>query len=146
MKVGFMTHDPAPLRSKCLSSSKRCKITTSLADTTGCPRIITNVGLQRTLSHFLNSRSVLLPHALNSNCIPNMSNPGSSAPSRDQTPNPGTSRFQASRATAEDVLKSQTEGLVSLSDYRKRRREAVELNESGRNSAAVSGTTTPLEG
>ena len=75
-----------------------------------------------------------------------MSNPASTAPSRDQTPNPGSGRFQSSRATAEDVLKSQTEGLVSLSDYRKRRREAVELNESGKTSAAPSGANTPRDG
>jgi protein FAM50 len=75
-----------------------------------------------------------------------MSNPASSVPSRDQTPNPGNSRFQSSRATAEDVLKSQTEGLVSLSDYRKRRREAAELNESGKNGDVPSGANTPREG
>ncbi|KIW06702.1 uncharacterized protein PV09_02402 [Verruconis gallopava] len=75
-----------------------------------------------------------------------MSNPGSSVPSRDHTPGPGNGRFQSSRATAEDVLKSQTEGLVSLSDYRKRRREAVELNESGRNSAVPSGANSPRDG
>lgn len=75
-----------------------------------------------------------------------LSNSASPAPSRDQTPNPNASKFAASRATAEDLLRSQTEGLVSLSDYRKRRREAWEQGESGISSAAPSGATTPKEG
>lgn len=75
-----------------------------------------------------------------------MSNLGSSDPARDQASNPGSDRFQSSTAGISDALVSQTAGLVSLSDYRKRRREAVELNESGKTSAVPSGANTPKDG
>ena len=55
----------------------------------------------------------------------------SSAPlSRTSTPNPNpSSRFTSQTSTAEDLLKSQTVGLVHLSDFRKRRAEALEQKE-----------------
>ncbi|KAE9963898.1 hypothetical protein BLS_008829 [Venturia inaequalis] len=69
-----------------------------------------------------------------------MSYPDPSAPS--ESPNP--SRFTSQQITAEDLLKSQTEGLVTLSDYRKRRLEAIEQREMGiLGSTGSSGTNTP---
>lgn len=69
-----------------------------------------------------------------------MSYPDPSAPG--DSPNP--SRFTSQQVTAEDLLKSQTEGLVTLSDYRKRRLEAIELREMGvLGSTANSGASTP---
>ncbi|TID21406.1 putative rhamnogalacturonate lyase A [Venturia nashicola] len=62
--------------------------------------------------------------------------------SSGHSPNPG--RFTSQQITAEDLLKSQTEGLVTLSDYRKRRLEAIEQREMGiLGSTASSGTNTP---
>lgn len=58
---------------------------------------------------------------------------------------PGSGRFASQAATAEDLLKAQTVGLVNLDDYRKRRAEAIELKERGV-SAVSSGTDVPLEG
>ncbi|KAI9792638.1 MAG: hypothetical protein M1833_001042 [Piccolia ochrophora] len=81
-----------------------------------------------------------------------MSNPSSTDPSRTSTPNPATAgRFTAQLHTAEDLLKSQTVGLVHLSDFRKRRAEALEQKEReaqdrslGRfTPAGGSGTATP---
>ncbi|CAF9916970.1 MAG: hypothetical protein HETSPECPRED_003061 [Heterodermia speciosa] len=60
------------------------------------------------------------------------STPNSSNPSRIATPNPGQSRFTAQAATAEDLLQSQTVGLVRLDDFRKRRADALEQKELGR--------------
>ena len=58
------------------------------------------------------------------------SNPPSSLPSRTSTPNStSNSRFTSQASTAEDLLKSQTVGLVHLSDFRKRRAEALEQKE-----------------
>lgn len=54
------------------------------------------------------------------------------------------SRFTSKGSTAEDLLKSQTVGLVNLSDFRKRRAEALEQKE--REGASRSGTVTPSEG
>jgi hypothetical protein len=54
----------------------------------------------------------------------------------DSSDNP-TGRFASSAHTAEDLLKSQTVGLVHLSDFRKRRAEALEASEGG------SGASTP---
>jgi protein FAM50 len=51
-----------------------------------------------------------------------MSDPNSGA----STPNP---RFTSQTKTAEDLLANQTVGLVNLSDYRKRRAEAIEQKE-----------------
>ncbi|KAF1924460.1 uncharacterized protein M421DRAFT_72333 [Didymella exigua CBS 183.55] len=59
--------------------------------------------------------------------------------------NPGNGRFASQAATAEDLLKAQTVGLVNLDDYRKRRAEAIELKERG-SPAVSSGADTPVEG
>jgi len=64
--------------------------------------------------------------------------PPSAPESGESTPN---ARFIAPQATAEDVLKSQTVGLVQLSDFRKRRAEAREHR-----SGANSGASTPADG
>ncbi|KAJ4316399.1 hypothetical protein N0V94_005471 [Neodidymelliopsis sp. IMI 364377] len=58
---------------------------------------------------------------------------------------PANGRFASQAATAEDLLKAQTVGLVNLNDYRKRRAEAMELKERG-SPAISSSTDTPLEG
>lgn len=50
-------------------------------------------------------------------------------------------RFTSHTQDAEDVLKGQTVGLVHLSDFRKRRAEALE--QSNDSSAPGSGATTP---
>jgi hypothetical protein len=57
---------------------------------------------------------------------------------------PGNGRFASQAATAEDLLKAQTVGLVNLDDYRKRRAEAIELKERG-SPAVSSGADTPFE-
>ncbi|KAG9233096.1 XAP5, circadian clock regulator-domain-containing protein [Amylocarpus encephaloides] len=78
-----------------------------------------------------------------------MSNPGSGA----STPNP---RFTTQTKTAEDLLAGQTVGLVNLSDFRKRRAEALDQKErdahdrlanggSSRGSATPDGDSTPRE-
>lgn len=54
-------------------------------------------------------------------------------------------RFTTQATTAEDLLKSQTVGLVNLNDYRKRRAEALDLKERGGVSSATSGATTPVD-
>ena len=54
------------------------------------------------------------------------SNPSSNDTSRVPTPNP---RFTTPVSTAADLLASQTVGLVHLSDFRKRRAEALEQKE-----------------
>jgi protein FAM50 len=54
------------------------------------------------------------------------------------------SRFTAPQPSAEDLLKEQTVGLVQLSDFRKRRAEAIE--QKGRLNDASSGASTPREG
>ncbi|KAL9000125.1 MAG: hypothetical protein Q9169_001200 [Polycauliona sp. 2 TL-2023] len=81
-----------------------------------------------------------------------MASPSSSstAPSRAPTPSSAhNARFTSQGATAEDLLKSHTVGLVHLNDFRKRRAEALEQKEReahegslGRFTAA-SGTATP---
>lgn len=53
----------------------------------------------------------------------------------DSTP-PSDTRFASSTHTAEDLLKEQTVGLVHLSDFRKRRAEALEQS-------GGSGASTP---
>ncbi|KAF9695761.1 hypothetical protein EKO04_006161 [Ascochyta lentis] len=58
---------------------------------------------------------------------------------------PGSARFASQAATAEDLLKAQTVGLVNLNDYRKRRAEAIELKERG-SPAVESGADISLEG
>lgn len=72
----------------------------------------------------------------------------SNPPSGTSTPN---SRFTSQTKTAEDILKNQTVGLVALSDYRKRRAEAIEQKErdaqdallGGGSGRGTSGTVTP---
>lgn len=73
--------------------------------------------------------------------------------SRDATPNPAlSSRFTSQNATAEDLLKTQTVGLVNLSEYRKRRAEALEekeresLERSSGKATPASGASTPADG
>lgn len=51
--------------------------------------------------------------------------PPSDPPSRTSTPR----SFTNQTASAEDLLKSQTVGLVNLSDFRKRRAEVLEQKE-----------------
>ena len=53
----------------------------------------------------------------------------SSAATPESTTKPSNSRFTSQAATAEDLLKAQTVGLVQLSDFRKRRAEAIEQKE-----------------
>lgn len=65
--------------------------------------------------------------------------------STDRTEAAGNPRFTTQAATAEDLLKAQTVGLVNLNDYRKRRAEALDRKERGE-SAISSGATTPLDG
>lgn len=62
-----------------------------------------------------------------------MSNPGSGA----STPR----AFTNQSASAEDLLKSQTVGLVNLADFRKRRADVLEQKE--REAREGSGTRTP---
>ncbi len=65
-----------------------------------------------------------------------------------------TSRFASQSRTAEDLLKSQTVGLVHLSDFRKRRVEALEQKEKEAQDAMRSrhvthlspGNVTPQDG
>jgi protein FAM50 len=78
-------------------------------------------------------------------------------PSHTSTPNPATaSRFTSQAASAEDLLKEQTVGLVHLSDFRKRRAEALDLKDKERHDAALaskskqgtpnaSGASTPKD-
>jgi protein FAM50 len=65
------------------------------------------------------------------------------APSSDgsRSGTPSNARFAAPAETAEDLLKSQTVGLVHLDDFRKRRAEVLEQKE-----RAGSGTITPQDG
>jgi hypothetical protein len=64
-----------------------------------------------------------------------VSNSQSPAPSRGDTPNPNNPRFTP-QLDAEDLLKASTEGLVTLSDFRKRRNDAFEQK-------AVEGSRSP---
>jgi protein FAM50 len=57
----------------------------------------------------------------------------------------GHARFTSQAATAEDLLKAQTVGLVNLDDYRKRRAEALDRRERG-DTATSSGENTPTDG
>lgn len=65
---------------------------------------------------------------------------GSSAPASNL-------RFTSQRKTAEDLLSTQTVGLVALSDFRKRRAEAIEAKEKDAhdaiNSTGTGGRTGP---
>ena len=69
-------------------------------------------------------------------------------PENEQTRTP-TNYFSAQNATAEDLLKNETVGLVKLDDFRKRRAEVLERKEreriegSGRATPAGDGSATP---
>jgi protein FAM50 len=70
--------------------------------------------------------------------------PPSDPPSRANTPR----SFTAQAPSAEDLLKTQTVGLVNLSDFRKRRAEALEQKEREANDKSLgrftsSGVGTP---
>jgi hypothetical protein len=86
----------------------------------------------------------LFPSVISKHKQPTMSsNPGSGA----STPNP---RFTPQAKTIEDVLSTQTVGLVALSDFRKRRAEALEQKErdaqellSGGSGRGTPGNVTP---
>jgi protein FAM50 len=67
------------------------------------------------------------------------------ASDRSSNDNPAQNRFTSQAATAEDLLKAQTVGLVNLNDYRKRRAEALDLKERGVTSTIDSGASTPVE-
>ncbi|KAF1974970.1 XAP5-domain-containing protein [Bimuria novae-zelandiae CBS 107.79] len=69
-----------------------------------------------------------------------------SANDRSRSGTPGNGRFTAQAETAEDLLKSQTVGLVHLDDFRKRRAEALEQKERGTSGASTpqDGTATPI--
>jgi protein FAM50 len=67
------------------------------------------------------------------------------ASDRAHNDGPANHRFTSQAATAEDLLKSQTVGLVNLNDYRKRRAEALDLKERGLTSTTDSGASTPVE-
>jgi hypothetical protein len=63
----------------------------------------------------------------------------------DRPDKSGNARFTSQAATAEDLLKAQTVGLVNLDDYRKRRAEALDRKERG-DTAVSSGENTPADG
>ncbi|KAI4240509.1 MAG: hypothetical protein L6R40_005101 [Gallowayella cf. fulva] len=78
------------------------------------------------------------------------SNPPSNNPSRVPTPSSShNNRFTSQGATAEDLLQSQTVGLVHLTDFRKRRAQALEQKEREAHEGSLSrftpasGNTTP---
>ena len=78
-----------------------------------------------------------------------MSNPSSNNPSGTSTPNPRFQAQQSTQATVVDLLSNQTVGLVNLSDYRKRRAEAIEQKErdaQGFDTPLASGSGTPING
>ena len=74
--------------------------------------------------------------------------PSSASPSRSATPNAAAhSRFTAQNATAEDLLKSHTVGLVKLDDFRKRRAEVLEIKDrEAHRGTPGSGASTPADG
>ena len=78
----------------------------------------------RTILHlcFLDLRAFILKISMASSS----SKPSSNDISRVPTPTP---RFTTQASTAADLLASQTVGLVHLSDFRKRRAEALEQKE-----------------
>lgn len=64
---------------------------------------------------------------------------------RSRSGTPSNARFTAQAETAEDLLKSQTVGLVHLDDFRKRRAEVLEQKERG-GLVTGSGASTPQDG
>lgn len=79
-----------------------------------------------------------------------MSNPPSNNVSGTSTPNPRFQAQQSAQASIVDLLSNQTVGLVKLSDYRKRRAEAIEQKERDAQGfetpPIASGAATPLNG
>ena len=80
------------------------------------------------------------------------SNPSSTSPSGAASPKP---RFTTQASTAADLLATQTVGLVHLSDFRKRRAEALEQKEReasgslgsyGRFAPAAASASAPVSG
>ncbi|KAK5165438.1 uncharacterized protein LTR77_008967 [Saxophila tyrrhenica] len=67
----------------------------------------------------------------------------STTPPGASTPSNNNSRFAAQNASAEDVLKEQTVGLVHLSDFRKRRAEALDRVSRDVTPGTGSGASTP---
>jgi protein FAM50 len=67
------------------------------------------------------------------------------ASDRSHNEAPANGRFTSQAATAEDLLKAQTVGLVNLNDYRKRRAEALDLKERGMSAPVEAGASTPTE-
>lgn len=57
-----------------------------------------------------------------------------------------SSTFTSQNVTAEDMLKSQTVGLVKLADFRKRRAEVLEQKERETEQRLQSGLATPRSG
>ena len=64
-------------------------------------------------------------------------------PSRAPSP---SSRFQSQARGAEEVLKSQTVGLVHFSDFRKRQAEALEQNDDNFISTNFASSSTSFDG
>ena len=62
-----------------------------------------------------------------------------------RAPSP-TPRFQGPASGAEEVLKSQTVGLVHLSDFRKRQAEALEQKDSNFISTNFASSSTSFDG
>ena len=65
--------------------------------------------------------------------------PSSKPPSGTNTP----TRFTSQAASAEDLLKTQTVGLVNLADFRKRRADVLEQKDKEAQNGGRSGTMTP---
>ena len=70
--------------------------------------------------------------------------PATNERSRSGTP-ANSHRFTSQAATAEDLLKEQTVGLVQLTDFRKRRAEALERKDRAA-SNTTSSASTPQDG
>jgi protein FAM50 len=73
-----------------------------------------------------------------------LSDTGKSLEIMESSESNASSRFIAPQPTLEDRLKEQTIGFVQLSDFRKRRAEAVE--QSGQGSGTASGASSPRDG
>jgi len=56
-------------------------------------------------------------------------------------PADSNSRFQKQARTTEDLLQTQTVGLVQLSDFRKRRAEAIDAKDRDAHESALSGAS-----
>ncbi len=65
--------------------------------------------------------------------------PSSNPPSGTSTPR----AFTSQASSAEDLLKTQTVGLVNLADFRKRRADALDWKEKAAQDGGRSGTLTP---